>query len=390
MPGNEEHILDNLIRGSEALLRDIVTIGAPDGIERDIEEQEAASLETLTEPSTDGTIDLTVSKDEMLVNASFYPPTGNGHPLTLYPVREMLEAKGITTGIDWEAIKGCILTSNEQRITVSDVVIARGRKPVDEVPPYLVISDLLATKEKKAEPSAARVDFRELSLFSLVKKGDVLATLTAKQQGAMGQTVCGTLVPYGKEAVPYPKPGRNTQWQSGSVVSLCDGRLQMTPDGLWVDEVLAIQGDIDLRVGNIDFPGDVVITGELRDGFKVKAGKSILCMGSINAARVVCKGDLVTRSGIIGKERALLHVGGAVEAKFIEGSSLDAAGPIRVRTSVINSTIRTRDRLRWGIGESLLEELFGRSMAYSRRRSEPSAARGPRSTAESTSRWNRS
>jgi len=44
MPGNEEHILDNLIQGSEALLRDIVTIGMPGGIERDIEEQEATSL----------------------------------------------------------------------------------------------------------------------------------------------------------------------------------------------------------------------------------------------------------------------------------------------------------------------------------------------------------
>jgi hypothetical protein len=51
MPGNEEHILDNLIQGSEALLRDIVTIGVPGGIERDIEEQEATSLETLAEPA---------------------------------------------------------------------------------------------------------------------------------------------------------------------------------------------------------------------------------------------------------------------------------------------------------------------------------------------------
>lgn len=51
MPGNEEHILDNLIQGSEALLHDIVTIDAPGGIERDIEEQEATSLETLAEPA---------------------------------------------------------------------------------------------------------------------------------------------------------------------------------------------------------------------------------------------------------------------------------------------------------------------------------------------------
>jgi hypothetical protein len=41
-------------------------------------------------------------------------------------------------------------------------------------------------------------------------------------------------------------------------------------------------------------------------------------------------------------------VGGSAEAKFIEGCSLDCAGPIRVRTSIVNSTIHTRDRVEMG------------------------------------------
>jgi len=122
----------------------------------------------------------------------------------------------------------------------------------------------------------------------------------------------------------------------------------VTADSFWIDEVLDILGDIDLRVGNIDFPGDVVIRGEVRDGFAVKAGKSILCTGCIGAARIDCGGDLVTQQGIVGKEKAVIRVGGTAEAKFLEGCALDAGGPVKVRTSILNSTIHTKDRVEMG------------------------------------------
>jgi uncharacterized protein (DUF342 family) len=345
MPVNEERILDNLIRGSEKLISDLEVLSAPLEIGPDLP---AAPQETQAGSSTDGTVDIVIAKDGMLAHATFQPPTGNGNPLTFDAVREAIEGKEINTGIDWEAIKGCILTCNEERVMVSEAVVARGRRPVDEVPPYLILSDAFAEKPKKEEPAGARVDFRELSLFTLVKKGDVLATLMPKVDGAMGTTVRGAAVAFHKMPVPYAKPGRNTQWEAGNVVAQCDGKFQATADSFWVDEVLDIQGDIDLRVGNIDFPGDVVITGELRDGFVVKAGKSILCMGAIGAAKVDCKGDLITKSGVLGKEKAVLRVGGAVEAKFIEGCSLDAVGPVHIQTSVMNATIHTRARLDMG------------------------------------------
>ncbi|MGD0725920.1 MAG: FapA family protein [Spirochaetia bacterium] len=345
---NEERILEHLIRGSEDLIRDIEIRGAPSADEPDIPPPMASQEKSEEPSSTDGTAVIEVSKDGMLAHATLYPPTGNGGPLTIDVMREAIKGKGVNTGIDWEAIKGSVLTCNEERIVVSEVVVARGRRPRDEIPPYLVLSEVLAEKPKKEQPEAARVNFRELSLFTLVKKGDVLATLEPKQDGAMGTTVRGTGVAFHKEPVPYPKPGRNTQWESGTVIAQCDGKFHPTPDSFWVDEVLEVAGDLDLRTGNIDFPGDVVIKGELRDGFVVKAGKSVLCIGAIGAARVECKEDLVTQSGVLGKETAVLSVGGAMEAKFIEGCSLSATGPVRVRTSVMNSMINTKDRLEMG------------------------------------------
>ncbi len=356
MSSGEERSLENLIRGSEALIRDLETHGAahphgitlPESLEADIQEQVVVPLASMAEPSLDGTAEITVPKDEMQAYAYFHPPTGNGKPLTFDAVQEIINNKGITTGVNWEAIKGCLLTCNEERVEVSDIVVARGKSPINETPPYLVLADTLTAREAKEEAARARVDFKELGLFVLVKKDDVLATLMPKCEGAMGTTIRGNAVPFAKERASFPKPGKNTAWLEGRVVAKCAGRFQANAESFWVDEVLDILGNIDLRVGNIDFPGDVVIRGEIRDGFTVKAGKSILCVGTIGGARIDCAGDLITQQGIVGKEKAVIRVGGTAEAKFIEGCALDVVGPIRVRTSVLNATVHTRDRLEMG------------------------------------------
>jgi uncharacterized protein (DUF342 family) len=350
MPQSADRSLENLIRGSEDLIRDLEPgkAGLPDAVTRELETQVAVPFDSIAEPATNGHVHVVVSKDEMLVHASFHPPSGNGSPLLLEEVQEAIEGAGVTTGLDWEAVKGCLLTCNEQRSEVLDAVIARGKKPIDETPPYLILSEKLVSREKNEEAVGARIDFKELSLFTLVKKGDELASLVPKQEGAMGATVRGNAVAFSKQRVPFPRPGKNTRWDNGRMVADCDGRFQVTADSFWVDEVLDILGNIDLRVGNIDFPGDVVVRGEILDGFSVKAGKSILCTGVIGAARIECGGDLVTQQGIVGKEKAVIRVGGAAEAKFLEGCALDAGGPVKVRTSILNSTIHTSDRVEMG------------------------------------------
>ncbi len=356
MARTEDRSLDSLIRGSEELIRDLEVGGSvqaaasplPEAVLAQIGSQAAVPMDAYGELSADGMVTIEISRDSMTVRARFHPPTGNGEPLSLDTVQSAIEAKGITYGVDWEAVKGCILTCNEERVEVADAIVARGKKPLDERPPFLILAEKLAAGDKKDGPEGLRVDFKELALFTLVKKGDLLATLEPKQDGAMGTSVRGTAVAFGKEHVRYPRPGKNTARQEKTIVAACDGRFQVNADSFWVDEVLDILGNIDLRVGNIDFPGDVVIRGEIRDGFVVKAGKSILCSGCIGAARIECKGDLVTQQGIVGKEKALILVGGAAEAKFLEGCALDAAGPVRVRTSVLNSTVHTKDRLVMG------------------------------------------
>ncbi len=356
MARNTERGLENLVQESERMIRDLELItglkssghSLSERMKAELDPQATVPLEPFAEPSIDGSVEIAVAQDAMTVNACFHPPSGNGAPLSLDSVRDSIENMRIAFGIDWEAVKGCILTCNEERIEIADVVIARGRKARNERPPYLVLNEELVNRLDNNSREEAKVDFKELSLFTLIKMGDVLATLMPKQEGVMGMTVLGTTAAFAKEPVSYPKPGKNTEWREQNVIAKCAGRLQVTGDSFWVDEILDIQGNVDFHVGNLDFPGDVVIRGEILDGFSVKAGKSILCTGCIGAARIECGGDLVTQQGVLGKEKAVILVGGAVEAKFVEFCAIDAGGPIRIKTSVLNSTVHTKDRLEMG------------------------------------------
>ena len=92
----------------------------------------------------------------------------------------------------------------------------------------------------------------------------------------------------------------------------------------------------------------MIVQGDVRDGFSVRAGRSVFCMKSIEACRIECGGDLVTNQGIIGRRQAVLLAGGIVRARFVEGCYLAAKGSIHVQTSIMHSSVHTLDRVQMG------------------------------------------
>jgi uncharacterized protein (DUF342 family) len=356
MAAGSDRSVENLIQGSERLIQELIDTGIPEAdaaslaadIEANIRKGEMAALDALETAPSDARAEVSASEDGMIANATFFPPTGDRPPLDLDDVRAALDAAKVRAGIDWDAIKDAVLRCNAERVQVRDVVAARGIAPTSAMPSFLVISRELRERRQKADSPSGRIDFRELSPFTLVKKGDVLATWSPQRDGKMGSTVHGTAIAYSKVAPPALTPGQNTVTSEGAVLAACDGRFQATANAFWVDEVLSVSSDVDYHTGNIDFPGDVIISGDIKDGFTVSAGKSIFCMKSIDASRIDCKGDLVTNQGIIGRKQAVIKVGGILRARFVEGCYIDAGGSIHVQTSVMNSSIHTLDRVDMG------------------------------------------
>ncbi len=356
MASSDDRAIENLIRGSEELIRELIETGIPAAdaarlaadIEANIQRGEMAALDSLDVLPSDARVDVVVSKDAMIATATFHPPSAGRPPLELDEARAALEKAGVRAGVDWDAVKDAVLQCNTGQEVVPDVVVARGSAPLSSLPSFIVVARELRERREAADSEAARVDFRQLSPFTLVKKGDLLAQRTPAREGRMGVTVRGTAVAYTKGTPPPLSPGKNVVDEGGKFLAACDGRFQATAESFWVDEVLDVQTDVDFHSGNIDFPGDVVVQGDVRDGFSVKAGGSLFCMKSIEACRVQCGGDLVTNQGIIGRRQAVIAAGGILRARFVEGCYLSARGSVHVQTSIMHSSVHTLDRVQMG------------------------------------------
>ncbi len=106
-------------------------------IKIEIFKQEIKSLDSEIIPVADGSVEIQVSEDDMIVTADFYPPSGGGKPIEKEDVRNNLMKLGIVNGVDWNTIKSTIVKCNYELVQINDFVIARGDVPVDEVSPHL-------------------------------------------------------------------------------------------------------------------------------------------------------------------------------------------------------------------------------------------------------------
>jgi hypothetical protein len=350
---------DDLYRELEQYEREIETFRQESGVEPGTADETAArkiverdgmkSLAADTVVKVDASVNVRVSEDEMKGFADFSPPVGLGEGLTVDSVLEALEERRIVYGIDREALRGAVEMCNSKRMRLTNIIVALGDSPTPEVPEHLELRDLrpVGTVDESAEGEGS-VDFREVSPFVIVKKGDVLAKMSVSQPGEEGTTVRGEIIPFTVLPVDTLSPGENTVAEGRTVRAAVDGRFHRNDESFWVSEFLEIPGDVDYGTGNIDFPGDVLIRGEVKDRFSVVSGGTVYCKKTLDASEVETWGDLIVSYGIIGRRESKVLVGGGVSAKYIENCYLEAGESVRVKTGIINSVVHTRDRVELG------------------------------------------
>ena len=290
-------------------------------------------------------MELTVSEDEMEAFADFYPPSEGMKPLSPDEALEILNQRNIVYGINWEEIQNAVFTCNTEHRPVEHVLIAEGKPPTREIPPHYGIEESLLREVEKPDAEARRIDYRKISPFVLVKKGTLLARMLPGRKGEFGSTVFGKFIPYGTEKTPQLQPGQNTTREGETIIAARDGRFELQGDEFFVNEVLQITSDVDYSTGNVNFPGDVILQGQIKDGFTIEAGGTIYCAQTMDASEVIGKKDLIVKQGIIGRKKGSIKVDGKIRAKFIENCYVEAGDTISLDVGIINSAVYTSNRL---------------------------------------------
>ena len=295
----------------------------------------------------DGNIVVYHADNDLEIYADFTPPVRDGSPLTTRGVTRILDSINVIHGIRWDNISVALDDCNLNNKPVKNILIAQGEAPVSEITAYYKRNPRLGERKLRYDDKG-RVNYREMSPFIIVKKGQILAKLIPLREGRAGTNVHGELVPYGVVSPAGVTAGANTRVEGDTIVADIHGQLIESKGVLSVQETLIIKGGVGYRTGNIAFPGDVRIDGEVADGFKIYSGGNLLIKQTLDLTEVVTKGDIQVVGGIIGKGIALIKTGGGLRTKFIENCRVAARNTVQVESGIINSNIYTMDAVKLG------------------------------------------
>ena len=302
-------------------------------------EKEGISAPVQEEPAEQeyARLNLTVSKDRMNALVHIEYKAGCKTP-TDEMVMQALQEKNVTFGIDLEGIQKGL----EMR---QDFVAAKGIPPENGKDAVIERKFMLGIKGAPVANRYDRVDYKNLNLFVLVKKGDLLAERIPQTAGTPGKNIFGDEVP-ARHGKPKPLPnGKNTVVvDDNCIIANIDGQVVDSGSKINVDPQLVISGDIGVSTGNIDFTGAVRISGSVQAGFVVKATGDIEIKGMVSGATVEGENIFIS-GGVQGMNRGQIVARGDVRASFAENASIEAAGNIYITDAALHSDLQAGKEL---------------------------------------------
>ena len=153
----------------------------------------------------------------------------------------------------------------------------------------------------------------------------------------------------GKLLVPKPgKPktklrgkGFTVSEDGNTYYSAIDGKVEYRNTDLNVIGVLQIEGDVDLNIGNVDFNGDVEISGNVISGVSVTAKGNVTVGGFVEGAVIKADKDIILKKGSNGKGVAKIEAKGNVTASFLENLRVYCDGNV-YSNSILNCEISAK------------------------------------------------
>lgn len=219
------------------------------------------------------------------------------------------------------------------------VVIAQGTPPVHakngQIQKLFALPDAPESPEAENEQNQTQ-SFYDRSDIVNVEKGQELVKLIPPQAGEDGLDVYGKAIPHKLGREVQLKLGPNVEQKADIVYATTSGKLEFSLEKISVNEILEIAGNVDFSVGNIHFPGDVVIRKNVLDLFKVHSESTIAVHGVVEAAEIQAGKDVVCTGGVAGKEKGVIIAGGEIQCKYITNAKVRAGKNIIVHTEIVN------------------------------------------------------
>ncbi|TMP84183.1 DUF342 domain-containing protein [Pseudoalteromonas phenolica] len=254
----------------------------------------------------DASIMIKVDESNMMANAQITTACG-GKIISLDDAKVALKKAGVIKGVSREALEQCLGQQFEQSPgSVYSAIVAHGQRAKDGTDARFVrlcmtAQDRILTPQEK---DGGKVDMRDLGAIITVRPGSPLMKRIPATEGSSGYSVFGNVL----EA----KPGKNFEIEvlEGTKIDEKDPNLLIAvakgvpvalPRGIRVDDVLCYN-DVDVTTGHIEFDGSVIISGDVKDGMKVKATGDITILGFVESSEIQSDNVITIVQGAIGRK----------------------------------------------------------------------------------------
>ena len=104
---------------------------------------------------------------------------------------------------------------------------------------------------------------------------------------------------------------------------------------------LVVEGNVDIRTGDIDSAGDVIVKGDVQSGRVVKAEGSVIVSGVVEAAAIMAGADVSVQCGIAGRGKGRIQAKGRITVGYVNKATLESGSGLVIGSSALNSTLLT-------------------------------------------------
>lgn len=278
----------------------------------------------------DSVVSIYINSNGSEAYATVEPPKNGGAEVTERDIREALEKNKVVYGIDDEMVKRIA----EEKLYSRKNLIAKWTPPENGVDGTIHYYFEKQLNIAPVEDEHGFVDYKNLGLIRTVHEGDLIADITLPTPGEPGMDVRGRTLRQivGKKA-QYTLGTNTVLTDDGlQILAKVDGNINYKSGAFVVDQVVTIPGDVDSSVGNITFVGDVVVKGEVFEGFKISSNANIIISGNVNGATLEADGDIIIKKGCINSN---VTAHGSVTINFCEYSNIKCDGDLTSSNFVI-------------------------------------------------------
>ncbi len=296
------------------------------------------------EENEEGVIKLSLSTDKMVLYLTdLVQAKGSIPKIGFENVLAQLTEMSIVEGLPQAEVnvKAAFEMVNNGQKLPPDYIVCRGVKPVHGEDASLDHIYKKA-KNKMVKREDGTVDMRARQHSNLVRKGHAFLRVIEATKGVPGTNLLGETIPAndGKQVEVQAGEGVIFSADRNMFISRFDGIPVIEGGTVTINQAYVVEGDLNFKTGDINFDGNLVVTGNVDSGATAEASGDVQVNGFVQNGTVLAGGRVIVDNGIVTGKTGRIRAGMGVQAGFIENSTVRTPGDIVVMESVINSHLQ--------------------------------------------------